>query len=173
MPELDRYRHISTLGSGGMSTVVLAEDTVLGRRVALQRMNAADNAHSLTRLRREALIGASVNHRNLVSIYDVIVTEYVPGETLRDRLRRGTRPPVPETLRILEGVAAALDAIHRQGIVHRDVKPGNVLLGEHGTVKLADLGIAVAPDWTRITTSGALLGTFRYMAPEQLGGARV
>jgi eukaryotic-like serine/threonine-protein kinase len=179
--QLERYRHISALGAGGMATVVLAEDTLLGRQVALKRITSAGDARALLRLRREALIGASVSHPNLVSIYDVltsadgehvIVMEYVPGETLRDALRRRTRLPVPETLKILDGVAAGLDAIHRQGIVHRDVKPGNILLGADGTIKLADLGIAAVADRTRITTAGALLGTFSYMAPEQLTGER-
>jgi eukaryotic-like serine/threonine-protein kinase len=163
-----------------MATVVLAEDTLLGREVALKRMKVSDDARGLSRLRREALIGASVSHPNLVSIYDVvtsedgdhvIVMEYVPGETLRDLLFRETRLAPGPALGILRGVSAALDAIHGQGIVHRDVKPANILLGSGDTVKLADLGIASATDRTRITTDGALLGTFSYMAPEQLGGS--
>jgi serine/threonine protein kinase len=163
-----------------MATVELAEDTVLGRRVALKRMKPAADARGLSRLRREALIGASVSHPNLVSIYDVVTTsegeqvivmEYVPGETLRDLLFRETRLAPDDALQILRGVGAALDAIHRQGIVHRDVKPANILLGRDGTVKLADLGVAAVPDGTRITTAGGLVGTFAYMAPEQLEGA--
>lgn len=177
---LDRYRHVSALGSGGMSTVELAEDTLLGRRVALKRMHTPGDVRRRSRLRREALIGASLTHPNLVSIFDIvtddegddiIVMEYVEGETLADRLRRGSRLDTPEALEMLSGVAAALDAIHSQGIVHRDVKPGNILLGVDGTVKLADLGIAAVADRTRLTTDGAVLGTFSYMAPEQLEGA--
>jgi len=173
-----RYRDISLLGKGGMASVVLAQDTVLGREVALKRMhpNAMDR-RALLRLRREALIGASMSHPNLVSIYDVfetedggvtIVMEYVEGETLRAALKREGRLPQREALRVLGGVAAGLDAIHDRGIVHRDVKPANVLLGMDGRVKLADLGIASVPDHTRITTAGTVLGSFRYMAPEQL-----
>ncbi len=176
--KLDRYRPISTLGSGGMGTVRLALDEVLGRQVALKQMNAGGGDQGLSRLRREALIGASVSHPNLVSIYDivtsdddqVIVMEYVRGETLREVLGRDGRLADPEALRVLSGVGSALDAIHRQGIVHRDVKPANILLGVEGEVKLADLGIASTLDGTRITTSGAVLGSFRYMAPEQLEG---
>ncbi len=179
--DLERYRHISALGHGGMSTVMLAEDTLLGRRVALKRLHATEDTRGLSRLRREALIGASLSHPNLVPIYDivtveegeqVIVMEYVEGETLRDAVRRGGRLEVARALRILEGVAAGLDAIHAQGIVHRDVKPANILLGRDGSVKLADLGVASAPDRTRITTEGGVVGTFSYMAPEQLGGTR-
>jgi eukaryotic-like serine/threonine-protein kinase len=160
-----------------MGTVLLAEDGLLGRRVALKRMNAVGDSRGVSRLRREALIGASVSHPNLVSIYDivtsedgeqVIVMEYVPGETLSEALERDGKLPESETLRVLLGVGRGLDAIHRQGIVHRDVKPANILLGAEGMVKLADLGIASTLDGTRITTSGAVLGSFRYMAPEQL-----
>jgi serine/threonine protein kinase len=175
-----RYRDISRLGSGGMATVVLAEDLTLGRLVALKRVHTLGDASGRSRLRREALVGASLSHPNLVSVYDVvagehgehvIVMEYVEGDTLRDALRRGSGLAVAEALRVIEGVSAALDAIHRRGIVHRDVKPANILLGANGAVKLADLGIASAADRTQITTDGAVLGTFSYMAPEQLGGA--
>ena len=162
-----------------MATVVLAEDTVLGREVALKRMTALGDPSGLSRLRREALVGASVSHSNLVSVFDVIaeegdviiVMEYVRGETLRDRLQREGRLPTADALRILDGVAAGLDAIHARGIVHRDVKPANILLGSDGSVKVADLGIAVVHDRTRITSAGAVLGTFSYMAPEQLEDA--
>jgi eukaryotic-like serine/threonine-protein kinase len=174
-----RYRVVSRLGSGGMSTVELAEDTLLGRRVALKRMHAPDDRRNHSRLRREALVGASLTHPNLVSIFDilttedgqdVIVMEYVEGQTLAYALR-GEKLDTGRALEILTGASAALDAIHTQRIVHRDVKPGNILLGRDGSVKLADLGIAAVPDRTRITSDNAVLGTFSYMAPEQLEGA--
>jgi serine/threonine protein kinase len=177
---LARYRIVSKLGSGGMATVDLAEDTLLGRRVALKRMSGEADVPGLTRLRREALVGASFSHPNLVSVYDVlnsddghlvIVMEYIEGETLREVLTRRGRLPVDEALPILAGVAAGLDAINERGIVHRDVKPSNILLGSGGTVKLADLGIVSAPDRTRITSSGAVIGSLSYMAPEQLSDA--
>jgi serine/threonine-protein kinase len=148
--------------------------------VALKRVHTSDDVVARSRLRREAAIGASLSHPNLVSIYDiavgdegeeVIVMEYVEGETLAAKLRRGERPSVPEALAMLDGLSAALDAIHARKIVHRDVKPGNVLIGADGSVKLADLGIAAVPDRTQITTAGSVLGTYRYMAPEQLEGA--
>jgi serine/threonine-protein kinase len=163
-----------------MATVTLAQDTLLGREVALKRLSGTHDRRSLSRLRREALVGASISHPNLVSIYDVItvgagdviiVMEYVAGETLGDRLAREGALPGLEALRILEGVAAGLDAIHRRHIVHRDVKPANILLGHDGAVKLTDLGVAAAPDRTQITTAGTLLGSFAYMAPEQLDDA--
>ena len=174
--DLTRYRYISTIGTGGMATVDLAEDSRLGREVALKRFTgAADDGAS--RLRREALAGASISHPNLVSVFDavtsdegdlVVVMEYVRGETLRDALNRRGVLPTSETLRILDGVAAGLDAVHSRGIVHRDIKPSNILLGDDGAVKVADLGIASVPDHTQITTTGSVLGSLRYMAPEQL-----
>ena len=160
-----------------MATVDLAEDTRLGRLVALKRMGGAVDVSGLSRLRREALAGASLNHPNLVSVYDVltledgeliIVMEYVQGETLRDRLAREGRLAPTDALPLLAGAAAGLDAIHGAGIVHRDVKPSNILLGEDGAVKVADLGVASVPDRTQITTTGSIIGSLVYMAPEQL-----
>ncbi len=178
--DVARYRVIQRLGAGGMATVTLAEDMMLRRRVALKRVHAGGDARAISRLRREALVGASLSHPNLVSIYDVetradgdlvIVMEYVAGETLRDAIQRSGGLPRALALEVLDGVAAALDAIHARGIVHRDVKPANILLGREGAIKLADLGIAVAADRTQITNAGEILGTFSYMAPEQLEGA--
>ncbi len=176
-----RYREIRRLGTGGMATVTLAEDTVLGRRVALKRVYASGDPRERLRLRREALVGASLNHPNLVFVYDVgtqsggdlvIVMEYVDGESLSEVIdRHGGAPNPREALRVLSGVAAGLDAIHAQGIVHRDVKPANVLLGPDGAVKLADLGVADLADRTRTTSAEAVVGTFSYMAVEQLEGA--
>ncbi len=175
--DLDRYRLISKIGVGGMATVDLAEDTRLGRFVALKRMAGTVDVTGLSRLRREALAGASLNHPNLVSVYDIvtledgeliIVMEYVEGETLRERLTREGRLAPSDALPLLASAAAGLDAIHGAGIVHRDVKPSNILLGEDGAVKVADLGVASVPDRTQITTSGSIIGSLNYMAPEQL-----
>src|SRR3954470_8533827 len=173
----DRYRVTERLGSGGMATVYLAEDERLGRRVAVKRLHAGSPEDTAKRFRREARLGASLNHPNIVTVFDtvtdegsvVIVMEHVDGETLADVVRRGRVEP-REAVRILRCVAAALDHAHEHGIVHRDIKPANVLLGKSGEVKLVDLGIATAVEGTRITSSGSVMGTAAYMAPEQLDG---
>jgi serine/threonine protein kinase len=177
---VDRYRVIRRLGSGGAATVLLCEDQRLGRLVAVKRLHTGSPEDMARRLHREARLGASLNHPNLVSVFDtetyeegvLIVMEYVEGETLGDALKRGPLP-LRRALEVLRAVAGALDHAHAHGVVHRDVKPANVLLGPAGTVKLADLGISVAADNTRITRTGVALGTPAYMAPEQLEGLRV
>src|SRR4051812_37365734 len=173
-----RYRMQKRLGAGGMATVFLAQDERLERAVAIKRLHA-DSADDVgRRFQREAKVGASLNHPNIVSVYDtvtddegvLIVMEYVPGHTLRDEIARGPIDPV-RAIEILCAVASALDHAHQHGVVHRDVKPANVLIDDRaGQVKLADLGIATAAEHSRITHSGAVLGTASYMAPERLEG---
>ena len=172
-----RYRTIKRLGSGGMATVLLAEDERLGREVAVKRMHSESPDEVAKRFKREAQMGAALNHPNIVSIFDIetdpenvlIVMEYVPGGTLKDALARG---PLPRdvALKLLKGLAAGLDYAHDHGVVHRDIKPANVLLDANGRAKLADLGIATAAEVTSITSTGAVLGTASYMPPERLDG---
>ena len=172
-----RYRVLRHLGSGGMASVLLCQDERLGRQVAVKRLHADSPADVEQRFVREARLGALLNHPNLVSVYDtatdsegvLIVMEYVPGEALSQTLKRGPLRPERVSL-MLRDLGAALDHVHAHGVVHRDVKPGNVLLRKDGVTKLVDLGIATASDQTRITSSGMVLGTATYMAPEQLEG---
>jgi eukaryotic-like serine/threonine-protein kinase len=172
-----RYRVIRHLGSGGMASVLLCEDERLGREVAVKRLHADSPVDVEQRFKREAKLGASLNHPNLVSVFDtatddegvLIVMEFVDGDPLSRLLRRGPLRP-EEVRRLVLDLGEALDHAHDQGIVHRDVKPANVLIREDGVTKLADLGIATASDGTRITRSGTVLGTAAYMAPEQLEG---
>ncbi|HEX2232637.1 MAG TPA: serine/threonine-protein kinase [Thermoleophilaceae bacterium] len=166
------------LGAGGMASVFLCEDERLGREVAVKRLHAHSPTQTAQRFAREAKVGASLNHPNLVSVYDtvtddeavLIVMELVRGESLADALRRRGPLETEEALSVVRDVASALDHAHSHGVVHRDIKPANVLLREDGMAKLVDLGIATAADQTRITQSGILLGTAAYMAPEQLDG---
>jgi eukaryotic-like serine/threonine-protein kinase len=175
-----RYRVIRHLGSGGMASVLLCEDERLGRHVAVKRLHADSPRDVEQRFNREAKLGASLNHPNLVSVFDtatddegvLIVMEFVEGEPLSRLLRRGPLRP-EEVCGMVCDLGDALDHVHAQGIVHRDVKPGNVLIRHDGVTKLVDLGIATAADISRITRSGVVLGTAAYMAPEQLEGKKV
>ena len=131
-----RYRIVRHVGSGGMGTVYLAHDESLGRDVAVKSVHAEPESEHGRRIMREARLGAGLRHPHLVTVYDVLpeggalllVMEYVAGETLADALRRGPLE-VERALEVLRAVASALDHAHAQGIVHRDVKPANVLLG--------------------------------------------
>ena len=172
-----RYRVLRHLGSGGMASVLLCRDERLGRQVAVKRLHADSPVDVEQRFVREAKLGASLNHPNLVSVFDtatddegvLIVMEYVEGEALARTLKRGPLP-LERVGAMVRDVGSALDHAHAQGVVHRDVKPGNVLLRHDGMTKLVDLGIATAQDHTRLTHSGMVLGTAAYMAPEQLEG---
>jgi predicted Ser/Thr protein kinase len=176
----DRYRVIEQIGVGGMAVVYLAEDQVLMRKVAVKRLDAESPGDATRRFVREAKIGAALNHPNLVTVFDaipggrdvLIVMEYVDGLDLGQALKRGPLRPV-EALSALEDIAAALDHAHRAGIVHRDVKPSNVLVGASGRAKLSDLGIAKALADTATTASHVVVGSIPYMSPEQLTGGRV
>jgi eukaryotic-like serine/threonine-protein kinase len=163
-----------------MASVLLCHDERLDRQVAVKRLHSDSPAEVEQRFVREAKLGASLSHPNLVPVYDtavedeglLIVMEYVEGESLAQALLRGPLEP-----RRVAGIAGdlgdALDHVHAQGVVHRDVKPANVLLRHDGAVKLVDLGIAVSADQTRVTRSGVVLGSAGYMAPEQLDGREV
>jgi serine/threonine-protein kinase len=170
----DRYRVVRHLGSGAMATVHLADDELLGRQVAIKSVHADAKSDFGRRVLREARMGAALAHPNLVAVFDTIVVddavlivmEYVPGRTLADALQEGRMAP-EQALAILRPLAEAIDRTHAAGIVHRDVKPANVLLHERGDVKLADLGVATSDEVSRITRTGGVVGTAAYMAPEQ------
>jgi hypothetical protein len=163
-----------------MASVLLCHDERLDRQVAVKRLHSDSPAEVEQRFVREAKLGASLNHPNLVGVYDtavedeglLIVMEYVEGESLAQALLRGPLEP-GRVGRIAGDLGDALDHVHAQGVVHRDVKPANVLLRHDGAVKLVDLGIAVSADQTRVTRSGVVLGSAGYMAPEQLDGRDV
>jgi tRNA A-37 threonylcarbamoyl transferase component Bud32 len=180
----DRYQLLRVLGAGGMARVYLARDGVLGRHVALKvlRERYADDEGFVERFRREAMNAASLNHPSVVQIYDhgrsedgtyFMAMEYVPGGTLKERIAEsGSLDPL-EADDIASRVADALAEAHRSGIVHRDIKPQNVLLTASGEAKVADFGIARAASASTITETNLLLGTAAYMSPEQVAGERV
>jgi serine/threonine-protein kinase len=175
------------LGRGGMGTVYLAEQPGLGREVAIKELvpSAAADPTALKRFLQEAQVMARFSHPNLVQLHDMeqigaanyIVLEFVRGKSLRDWLNRG-EIPVPQTFAVMHGVLQALDYAHRHAIVHRDMKPENVLISDEGAVKVADFGIArltddsVAPGQTA-TKTGTTVGTPQYMSPEQVASSKV
>jgi eukaryotic-like serine/threonine-protein kinase len=178
-----RYRIERRLGAGGMSTVFMATDTVLERPVAVKLLaeHLAEDEAFVARFRREALAAARLQHPNVVQVFDsgqdpesarhFIVMEYVDGPSCADLLREHKRMDVEQTIRVLRDACHGLDYAHRAGVVHRDVKPGNLLLVEEtGATKLADFGIAKAAEQTRITQVGSVLGTAAYLSPEQAAG---
>jgi serine/threonine protein kinase len=178
-----RYGMERRLGAGGMSTVFLATDTVLERSVAVKLLaeHLADDDAFVARFRREALAAARLQHPNIVQVFDsgqdsesrrhYIVMEYVDGPSCADLLRERQRLDVEETVHIVRDACHGLDYAHRAGVVHRDVKPGNLLMAQDtDTTKLADFGIAKAAEQTRITQVGSVLGTAAYLSPEQARG---
>ncbi len=172
-----RYVLESRLGIGGAATVWLADDTVLDRPVAVKVLSEALTSDEswLARFRREARLVAGLSHPNLVSVYDFdasderpyIVMAYMPGGSLWDRMEMG-EPSDPE--RLARDLLTALEAIHAAGIVHRDIKPGNVLFDEAGTACLTDFGVARPEDATSLTQTGQIPGTAQFMAPELWAG---
>ena len=184
---LGPFTVIGSLGSGGMGEVYLAEDSRLHRRVAIKRLPAhlASDAERVRRFRHEALATSALNHPNIVTVHEIVphpggellVTELVEGVTLRARARGGSMPP-STALDIALQVARGLAAAHAVGIVHRDVKPDNVMIRTDGLVKVLDFGVAkslqaAVPEPTSQTGSGSVIGTVGYMSPEQACGRAV
>jgi eukaryotic-like serine/threonine-protein kinase len=180
---LSRYAVEKTLGRGGMATVELAEDTQLRRKVAVKRLVAslAGDEVFQERFFREARMAAALSHPNLVAVYDVgdedgvpyIVMEYVDGETLAELMAREGPLPPGRAVDLLLQVCAGLEHAHAAGLVHRDVKPQNVMVRGDGAVKIADFGIARTMQATQLTQVGTVLGTAAYLAPEQASGEPV
>jgi serine/threonine-protein kinase len=189
--DVDAYRILSLIGAGGMGEVYLAEERELGRRVAIKVLppEFTRDARRLRRFTDEANAASALNHPNIITVFRVgemgdlggrryIVTEFIDGETVRERLTAGALPAA-EALAIAKQVASALAAAHAAGIVHRDIKPENVMVRRDGYVKVLDFGLAkltarsdsgvtpVVPAATQLTREGAVVGTLHYMAPEQ------
>jgi len=175
-----RYRVDRAIGKGGMGTVWLCHDEVLHRVVAVKQIDTVDgeSAADTRRAMREARTAAALNHRNAVSIYDVVehqgtpwlVMEYVPGQTLSELMREGPLP-VERVARIGAQVAAALAAAHDAGIIHRDVKPANILVADDDVAKISDFGIAHVVYDDRLTQTGMTSGTPAYFSPELARGS--
>jgi serine/threonine-protein kinase len=184
----DRYRLDEPIADGGMGEVWRATDISLARTVAVKVVRPALLADPGfdARFRAEARMMAALTHPNVVNVYDYghstldtggsvtfLVMAYVDGEPLSHRIAEAGRLPVAETMSIVAQAADALHAAHRHGIIHRDVKPANLLVQPNGTVKLVDFGVARSPAVTQVTAANAILGTAMYMAPEQASGQPV
>src|SRR6266498_1941326 len=178
----DRYRLLAPIGSGGSGRVYVADDVRLRRRVAVKVLHSAlaDDAGFLRRFRAEAQLAASLHHPHVMAVYDwgedvgmpFMVVELLKGGSLRGMLDNGARLSPSQAAHVGRQVAAALRYAHMRGLVHRDIKPGNLLFDEHGLVRVADFGLARAlaeASWTE--PAGAVVGTARYAAPEQGTGS--
>ena len=183
---IGKYRVKSELGRGGMGAVYLAEQPGLGREVAIKELiqSAAADPIALQRFLQEAQVMARTSHPNLVQVHDLelmgganyIILEFVRGKSLREWLIRGPIP-LPQVFAVMHGVLQALDYAHKHSVVHRDMKPENVLLSDEGMVKVADFGIARLTDETGVggtaTKTGTTVGTPQYMSPEQVASSKV
>ena len=177
-----RYLVLSRLGTGGMAAVYLAEDQELGRRIAIKILDDrhANDAGFLERFRREAQNAASLSHPNIVAIYDrgeaegssYIAMEYLDGPTLKELIVRQGPLPIPVAVDYVRQILAAVGFAHRNGIVHRDIKPHNVLVGDDGRCKVTDFGIARSGA-SEMTEVGSIVGTAQYLSPEQARGGPI
>ncbi|HXC76598.1 MAG TPA: serine/threonine-protein kinase [Candidatus Acidoferrum sp.] len=184
--QIGKYLVKGELGRGGMGAVYLAEQPGLGREVAIKELilSPAADPTALMRFLQEAQVMARTSHPNLVQVHDLeqigdanyIVLEFVRGRSLRDMVNQG-RVPLPQTFAVMHGVLQALDYAHKHSIVHRDMKPENVLLSDEGNVKVADFGIARLTDDSgpggTATKTGTTVGTPQYMSPEQVASSKV
>lgn len=178
-----RYKIIEKIGGGGMADVYKAEDLTLGRTIALKILHKqfASDEGFLERFRREAQAAAKLNHPNIVSIYDVgdengvyyIVMEYVPGLTLKKIIQKDAPLSTEKTVHIAMQIAKAMEFAHQHEIIHRDIKPQNVMITDSGEIKVTDFGIARAGATSTMTRTGSILGTAHYISPEQAQGSIV
>lgn len=176
----DRYELVEQVGAGGMATVWKARDVVLGRMVAIKRLSPhlRSDRSAITAFAKEARAAARLSHSGIVTVYDTgsdddgpyIVLELIEGKSLADRLSESGALPPAEVAAIVQQAAEALDHAHANGVIHRDVKPSNLILDDEGHVQLTDFGIARVADEATTSDGASLLGTIAYMAPELLEG---
>ena len=177
----DRYKIIRTIGEGGMANVYLAHDTILNRDVAVKvlRGDLADDEKFIRRFQREAIAASSLTHPNIVEIYDVgeddgnyyIVMEYVDGKTLKNLIKKRGALTLPEVVDIMLQLTSAIACAHESFIIHRDIKPQNVLILDNGVAKITDFGIAMALNSNELTQTNSVMGSVHYLPPEQANGS--
>ena len=176
----DRYQIIKTLGEGGMANVYLAHDTILDRNVAVKvlRGDLANDEKFVRRFQREALSASSLSHPNIVEMYDVgeddgqyyIVMEYVDGKTLKQVLKSRGKLSITEVVDIMLQLTDGMAHAHDAYIIHRDIKPQNIMILSNGMIKITDFGVATALNSTQLTQTNSVMGTVHYLPPEQAQG---
>ena len=176
-----RYKIISLLGEGGMANVYLAEDIILKRKVAVKvlRLDLQKDPQTIQRFQREALSISELSHPHIVSIFDVgsdhnrhyLVMEYVDGPDLEEYIQKNNPIPVKTVINIMDQILDAMALAHRHNVIHRDLKPQNILLDKKGNVKIVDFGIAVALNQSTMTQTNTAMGSVHYMSPEQARGS--
>lgn len=176
----DRYQIIKSIGEGGMANVYLAYDTILDRNVAIKilRGDLANDEKFVRRFQREALSASSLNHPNIVEVYDVgedngdyyIVMEYIEGKHLKDLIKKRGKLTTSEVVDIMMQITDGMSVAHDSYIIHRDIKPQNIMILENGLVKITDFGIAMAMNATQLTQTNSVMGSVHYIPPEQASG---
>lgn len=176
----DRYEILKLIGEGGMANVYLARDTILDRKVAVKilRGDLADDEKFVRRFQREAISASSLSHTNIVEIYDVgeddgnfyIVMEYIEGKTLKQLIKKRGVLSLPETIDIMMQLLDAIASAHDSYIIHRDIKPQNIMIKDNGLVKITDFGIAMALNSGALTQTNSVMGSVHYLPPEQASG---
>lgn len=176
----DRYEIIKSIGEGGMANVYLAKDTILDRQVAVKvlRGDLSSDEKFIRRFQREALSVSNLSHPNIVEVYDVgeedgqyyIVMEYIEGKTLKQLLYKRGALTLPEVIDIMTQLTDGLSHAHEAYIIHRDIKPQNIMIEDNGTIKITDFGIAMAVNATQFTQTNSVMGTVHYLPPEQANG---
>ncbi len=176
----DRYQIIKSIGEGGMANVYLAYDTILDRNVAVKvlRGDLATDEKFVRRFQREALSASSLSHPNIVEVYDVgednnqyyIVMEYIEGKHLKELLKKRGKLTLSEVIDIMLQITDGMSVAHDAYIIHRDIKPQNIMIQENGVVKITDFGIAMAMNATQLTQTNSVMGSVHYLPPEQANG---
>lgn len=176
-----RYKIISVLGEGGMANVYLAEDIILQRKVAVKvlRLNLQKDPQTIQRFQREALSTSELSHPHIVSILDVgtegdchyLVMDYVDGPDLEEYIQRNNPIPLPKVIDIMDQILSAVALAHKHNVIHRDLKPQNILMDKKGNIKIVDFGIAIALNQSTVTQTNTAMGSVHYMSPEQARGS--